>query len=77
MTKKYPEHRGNQIYVIGIAVGEFEFQGRFYARFVKSYIILDRFQKMMKKLEGTVSANRIDNYIDSRSSNNNTGNIIK
>ena len=74
MTKKYPEYRADQIHIIGIAVGEFEFQGSYYARFIKSSVIFEEIQKMLRKLNGTVSANRSDSRIDSSSSNNNTVN---
>ena len=40
-----------KFHIIGIAAGEFEFEGRFYTRFVKSSSIFKFINEMVKKLE--------------------------
>ena len=50
MTKKYQGHDGIKHYIIGIAAGEFEFKGSFYARFIKSSYAFDIIQDMVRKL---------------------------
>ena len=51
LTKKYKGHDGHRLYIIGIAFDEFEFEGRFYARFVKSTAIFKKVEDIVKRLE--------------------------
>ena len=59
-----------KLYIIGIAAGEFEFEGSFYTRFVKSSSIFKFINKMVEKLDiiyrkGDGKFDIIDSGIDS------------
>ena len=51
MTKKYKGHDGDKHYIIGITTDEFEFEERFFSRFIRSSYLSDIIKQMVVQLE--------------------------
>ena len=49
----YEGHDGYKLYIIGVASGTFELEGRFYTRFIKSIFIFPKALIMVEQLENT------------------------
>ena len=65
--KKFIVQNNTEIYIIGIAAGEFEFEGSFYTRFVKSssiYTFINKMNEQSKMIQGE-GGGTFDNIISS------------
>ena len=65
MTKKYKGHAGDRYYIIGITVGEFEYERNYYARFIKSSTIFNKVEEIVTHLKRDDSGNDRENDTDS------------